>query len=68
MKEVDLELTGYVLGEDHRNVTAVASHDLSVTAMEEVFDQGAKMVVCPACSKKFSPLIPTCPECGLQFG
>ncbi len=67
MKEDDLEAVGMVLGVDHRKITDIENHDLSITAMDAVFDNQAELVVCPACSRKFSPLIPTCPDCGLQF-
>jgi len=68
VKKKDLEIAGYVLGQDYRKQTAMDKHNFSSASVDEVFDQQAEKVTCPACSCRFSPLIATCPECGLQFG
>lgn len=67
MKKEDLDLAGYLLGQDYRKQTDIENHSFSNSSIDQVFDQQAKKVTCPACSCEFNPLIATCPECGLQF-
>jgi hypothetical protein len=68
VKKKDLEIAEHVLGQDYRKQTAIDKHKYSSISLDEVFDQQADQVTCPACSCRFSPMIATCPDCGLQFG
>lgn len=54
------------MAEDYRKSTALADHDLSVSAA--VFDAQASRTVCPACGCIFIPQQRVCPDCGLNFG
>ncbi|MGA7279792.1 MAG: hypothetical protein WBW79_17800 [Desulfocapsaceae bacterium] len=66
VKVVDVERAAVIIKRNYIKSTGLNSEDFPED--EAVFSLEAEMVICPACSMRFSPTTKSCPDCGLQFG
>lgn len=65
-KKEDAPLIAQIYHDNFKKMTE--GHDVNWEAIDSVFDPSAEQVVCPACTHKFTPSGPDCPDCGLSLG
>ena len=66
VKAVDGQRAVEIIKKNYMRSMGLNSDEL--LGAEAVFDTEAETVICPACSARFKPNSPRCPDCGLQFG